>query len=228
MLVIIPIFAGLLACMPEYVPLGNPERARVDESMSGMWFVEDAEAAMDVLIGQIVFLQPWDKRTWLVTTVGIEDLNKIEFDELDNEYDTSTYQGFVDQFRVPELDEDNIELFMLPYKVWLAKLGGETFMTWEIRVIVDDPDELQEPWFWMDYRVTKRGEDEMILHLIDDDFPPLKEAPKTKRGWEKVVRKYADDDALYLEEPVVMRRVKEDDVELFVGLVNLAVMGDAM
>ena len=28
MLVIVPLFAGLLACMPEYVPLGNPERAR--------------------------------------------------------------------------------------------------------------------------------------------------------------------------------------------------------
>jgi hypothetical protein len=30
MLVIIPIFAGLLACMPEYVPLDNPEQSRDD------------------------------------------------------------------------------------------------------------------------------------------------------------------------------------------------------
>jgi hypothetical protein len=158
----------------------------------------------------------------------VEDPDTIDLDEPDTEYDTSTYQGFVDLMSVPELDEDDLELSVLQYKVWLAKLGGETFMTWEIRVLVDDPDVLHEPWFWLDYRVTKRTEDEMVLHLIDGNFPPLKEAPATKRGWEKVVRKYADDDALYIEDAAVLRRVKGDDLELFVGLVNLAILGEAM
>ncbi len=80
MLVILPIFAGLLACMPEYVPLGNPERARIDENMSGLWFVESDED----LVGTFVFLEPWDKRTWLVTNVVVEvsDSTGLEGDAL--------------------------------------------------------------------------------------------------------------------------------------------------
>ena len=63
MLVIIPIFAGLLACMP--VPVGNPERSRIDPGLSGVWaMVEDGRES-----GNYLF-RPYDKRTWLV--VGIE------------------------------------------------------------------------------------------------------------------------------------------------------------
>ena len=39
MLMIIPIFAGLLACMP--VPIGNPERSRIDPDLNGPWAMED-------------------------------------------------------------------------------------------------------------------------------------------------------------------------------------------
>jgi len=226
MLVIIPIFAGLLACMPEYVPLGNPERARVDENMSGMWFADGAED-VESLIGQIVFLQPWDKRTWIVTTVMIDASDAVDLDEVDEEeYDEMTYQGFIDLFESSALDEDKLEIATFLYKGWLAKLGGETFMTWENRALVDKPDQLLEPWFWQDFRVTERTADKIVLHLIDTEFPPLKEAPFTKRGWEKIVRKYADDDALYHDEVIVLRRVKEEDISLFTELVNYAVMGD--
>ena len=42
MLAIIPIFAGLLACMP--VPIGNPEKSRIDPEISGVWLAAaDAE-----------------------------------------------------------------------------------------------------------------------------------------------------------------------------------------
>jgi len=229
MLVIIPIFVGLLACMPEYVPLGNPERARVDENMSGMWFVEGAEY-MEGLVGQIVLLQPWDKRTWLVTTVAIDTSDAIDLDAVDpdaaDEYDATTYQGFIDVFESPALDVDELEIATFLYKGWLAKLGGEMFFTWEMRVFLDDTDDLLEPWYWQDFRVTESTADKMVLHLIDTEFPPLKEAPATKRDWEKVVRKYADDDALYNEDGLILRRVKEEDVEFFAELVNYAVMGD--
>ena len=221
MLVIIPIFAGLLACMPEYVPLGNPERARIDEAMSGMWY-SDGESE---LFGHVVFLQPWDKRTWLVTNVMIGEADGAELDEYATEFDASTYEGFIDYFGHPNLDEDDLVFGALQYKGWLAKLGGETFLTWEIRGVVDQPDKLLEPWFWKDFRVTERAPDRIVLHLIDTSFPPLKEAPATKRDWEKVVRKYADDEALYEEDAIVLQRVKEDDIELFVELLNKALLG---
>jgi len=224
MLVIIPIFAGLLACMPEYVPLGNPERARIDEDMSGMWFVEGAED-MEPLVGQIVFLEPWDKRTWLITSIAIEESSSADLDELEYEGDLSTYEGFVSFFEHPDLDEDDLEFAALQYKSWLAKLGGEYFMTWELRVVKDESAELLEPWFWQDFRVTERAPDRIVLHLIDTDFPPLKEAPETKRGWEKVVKKYADDEDLYEDEAIVLQRAKEDDMDLFVGLLYAALLG---
>lgn len=226
MLVIIPIFAGLLACMPEYVPLGNPERARVDENMSGMWFLESMDDN-EALIGQIVLIRPWDKRTWLITSVAIDLSDAIDEDEVDED-DAMTYQGFVDLFESLALDEDELKVGVFQYKSWLAKLGGETFMMWEMRVIMDKPEELPGPAYWYDFRVTEREQDKIVLHLVDTAFPPLKEAPATKRGWEKVIRKYADDDALYYDDPVVLRRVKEDDLDLFVELVNYSVWDDIM
>lgn len=233
MLVIIPIFAGLLACMPEYVPLGNPERARIDEDMNGMWFVS-GDGTEYGLIGHFVVLEPWDKRTWLITTVGIEesfseDLEDYFYDlEDEYEYDTSTYEGLVRFFDNPLVDEEDFEASALQYKSWLVKLGGEQFMTWELRVITDDPDDFLMPWYWQDFRVTERTADRMVMHLIDPKFPPLEEAPAERRAWEKVVKKYADDEDLYYEEDIVFERVKEDDLPIFVGLLNYAVMGEAM
>lgn len=59
MLAIVPFVIGLLACMP--VPIGNPERSRIDPELSGVWLVStDGDEALYAL-------EPWDKRTWLVT-----------------------------------------------------------------------------------------------------------------------------------------------------------------
>ena len=55
MLVIIPMFAGLLACMP--VPVGDAERSRVDPGLNGAWVLASDS---DLTIYQFV---PWDKRT---------------------------------------------------------------------------------------------------------------------------------------------------------------------
>lgn len=63
MLIIIPIVAGLLACMP--VPVGDPERSRIDAELSGVWAV--TEEGKD---GGHYLFRAYDKRTWLV--VGIE------------------------------------------------------------------------------------------------------------------------------------------------------------
>lgn len=61
MLLIIPVVVGLLACMP--VPIGNPERSRIDPEISGMWASEgDSET-------DLYLFQPYDKRTWLTVTI---------------------------------------------------------------------------------------------------------------------------------------------------------------
>ncbi len=220
MLVIIPLFAGLLACMPEHVPLGDPERARIRPEMSGVWYTGDS----DELLGQVVVLQPWDKRTWLIVNILVE---QPEDDEL---YDLATYDGLVRWLADGRAQDEEVPLAAILYKAWLTKIGGETFMTWEIRGLPNEDRShdagLLDPWWWWDFRVTGLDGDAMVLHLLDDDFPPLKEAPRTRRGWEKVIRKHAKDDALYLEDAASFRRVDPEHEDLLADLIAQTLVGE--
>lgn len=218
MLVIIPIFAGLLACMPEYVPLGNPERSRVDPEMTGIWWVDSSEH----LVGPIIVLQPWDKRTWLVVSIGFEDSYHGEFAE----DEMSEYEEFLAMLDHPEFDEEDLEVALFVYKGWIAKLGGETFFTWEMRGLPDDEEAALEPWWWYDFRVDRRSNDRIEMRLIDPGFPALEEAPETKRAWEKVVRKHVDNEALYLPDSLVLSRVKEEHKMSFIEVIGAAMIGE--
>ncbi len=221
MLVIIPIFAGLLACMPEHIPLGDPERARIRPEMSGVWYTGDS----DELLGQVIVLQPWDKRTWLVVTILLEPPGGGEDD-----YDMSTYDGVVRWLDDGGAKDEGTALAAIVYKGWLARIGGESFLTWEGRGVLNEeregPAGLLDPWFWWDFRVTEFTGGTMTLHLIDENFPPLKEAPRTRRGWEKVVRKHARSDALYFEDAVRYRRIDAGHEDLFGELVSEAFVGE--
>lgn len=55
--ILLPILIGTLACLP--VPIGNPEKSRVDPELSGVWF--------DVFEETLWVIQPYDRRTYLVT-----------------------------------------------------------------------------------------------------------------------------------------------------------------
>ena len=58
MLAIIPAIVGLLACMP--VPIGDPERSRIDPEITGAWvWLNDGDSSFFVF-------EPYDKRTWLL------------------------------------------------------------------------------------------------------------------------------------------------------------------
>ena len=224
MLVIIPLFAGLLACMPEYVPLGNPERARIDEHMAGLWFAQGEEE----LVGNIIFLQPWDKRTWLSVNVSVsllEDLDPELYDP--EEYDVSSYSGLVKVLEDSDFDEDDFEISAIAYKSWLVKLAGETFFTWELRGLPIPEDNGLEPWYWLDFRIDEKNAQRITMRLIDPDFPPLQEAPDTPKGWERVVRKHVDDELLYIDDPTVLERVAPEHEELFGALVFYAMTRDS-
>ena len=86
MLGIVPVITGILACMP--VPIGDPERSKVDPDITGVWAVLTIEEESDSEAGAYVF-EPFDKRTWLVAGVALEAGYGVE-----NDYDFSTYQGY--------------------------------------------------------------------------------------------------------------------------------------
>ncbi len=224
MLAIIPIFAGLLACMPEYVPLGDPERSRIDPGMTGIWYAPGD----DVLIGNIIFMQPWDKRTWLTVNVALE-LRDEPDPELDDpvDYDLSTYEGLVEAFGELVVEADDFEMSLITYKVWSVKLGGETFYTWEWRGIPNPDEHTMEPWFWLDLRIDQETEDRLVFRTLDPEFPPLKEAEKTRKAWERVVRKHVDNPEMYTEEKMVVRRVDEEHNELMTEILVHAFIRDS-
>src|SRR5210317_1520790 len=91
MLVIIPMFAGLLACMP--VPVGDTERSRIDPGLNGAWLLESDS---DFLIYQFL---PWDKRTWLMMGTEIELGDEFE-GELPDEGTPENYEVVLENIAV--------------------------------------------------------------------------------------------------------------------------------
>ena len=65
-LLLVPFIVGLLACMP--VPIGDPERSRVDPKISGIWVAEKEDKG-----AAYYAFEPFDKRTWLLTGVRTEE-----------------------------------------------------------------------------------------------------------------------------------------------------------
>ena len=213
MLAIVPIFAGLLACMP--VPIGDPERSRIDPDISGVWTLED-----DDQFDALYLFQPYDKRTWLVMGAGVEEGPGYEGAPFD--IDTSQ-----DALRILESHEIGPGGITSPgtvaYKVWLKKLGGETFMTWE-PVGGFDTDGSHTPEVWMVFRVDKVDRNRVALYMVSGEHDAFDDLVKPKdyegdsyardmrRKWERALKKVAkdvDDDELYAP-PMTMRRLPED------------------
>lgn len=130
MLLLIPFILGLLACLP--VPIGDPERSRIDPTISGVWVYMEGDERR----GFYAF-EPFDKRAWLLA--GIESgsgndkvafykgwLTKLAGEhfmtwEPKGVYDNETFTPevwFV--FRIERPDPDTLEL-------WLVDGDNEVF-----------------------------------------------------------------------------------------------------
>lgn len=181
MLVIIPIIAGLLACMP--VPVGDSERSRIDPELSGVWaLTEDGED------GGYYLFRPYDKRTWLV--LGVEESGSV------------------------------VKPVVI-YKAWLAKLGGEKFMTWE-QAGGFKKDGSFKAEFWFVFRVEKDDANQFSLHMLDYEFDGFEGIPEPddyegdyvrdmRRKFERVIKKNVYDEDMY-GDSLVLRRLEGDEL----------------
>lgn len=188
MLLIIPIFAGLLACMP--VPIGDPERSKIDPDLTGIWvLLSGEENAGDV--GFYVF-EPYDKRTWLLAGIGIQAGDRVDL----NKYDFSTYEGYESLAKNETVSPEGIYADAIGLeKAWLTKLGGEQFFTWEPKGKIDALTELPE--YWMVFHVTKENENTLVLRMVDNDSDPFDGIEKTRRAYERVLKKHARNPEIY-------------------------------
>lgn len=224
MLVIIPMFAGLLACMP--VPIGNPERSRIDPEISGVWMTEsDGDA------GELYLFQPYDKRTWLVTGATIEAGPDYEGEDLE----IHTADDVVRVLGSHPVGSDGITSpTTVAYKVWLTRLRGVRFMTWEA-VGGFNEDGSHVPEYWFVWRLEQRDSDHFSLFMVNPEHDAfadildtmeeyldeqemasvedyLRYLQKMRPRWEralKTVARNVDDDDLY-GEAFVFRRLPDE------------------
>ena len=209
MLVIIPIIAGLFACMP--VPIGDPERSRIDRQMSGWWAMEDESGA-----GLAVF-RPYDRRTWLVFMVSLE---KGELAGI-GDFDLETAGDVVTVLRANTVGTKGVVADAPSvYKAWLTRLGGERFMTWEPVGQIEDQETFY-PDAWFVFKVTEQTEDLFVAAMINaehkafdgliDSLEEEETDPwKARKHWERAIRKHADDPELYDSDILRFRRLPEE------------------
>lgn len=218
MILIIPIFAGLLACMP--VPVGDPEKSRIDPFFSGIWLLASEDQAA------LYFLQPYDKRTWLMVGVDLAEGPDADFSDEEPEFDDEADRvAYLFDFlrKTPVGPEGVTSTSTAIFKVWRTKLGGVSFMTWE-PVGGFDAAGRQRPEYWWVWKVEQIGTDRFELYLCCDggeieafdDLPEpgtdatAKEMDKARRAWERVLRKHAGNPDIYAEETSVFYRLPAD------------------
>jgi hypothetical protein len=213
MLMIIPIIVGLLACMP--VPIGDPERSRIDPGLNGPWAMDDGG---DV---NLYLYQPYDKRTWLVVVAQIEEGSEAKIDDLDIETAGDVFAAL----QAYPIGEDGITAkTTIAFKVWLTKLGGEQFMTWQ-PVGGMNSDGSFTPEYWFVFKVVKETADRINLYAVNpdyegfegittpDDYEGDDYVGDMQRTWERALKKHAKDPELIADDPWVMHRVPASAVE---------------
>jgi hypothetical protein len=219
----LPLFVGLTACLPTFpVPVGNPEKSTIDPEISGVWLMADRDDAA------FYVFEPYDKRTWLLTTVGVsEDLEscrdetvvaaqqpaeqvpaaanpevvaevEVEQEEIDT-YATS-------MANIAALGTDCFIVERGPIlKAWRTRLGGEWFMTWEDKGVFDAERKF-EPEEWAVFHIDKSVAGELRLGWINMDheawkkFDDMDEADITRRDVERIIRKHAGDADFYYDD----------------------------
>jgi hypothetical protein len=197
--ILLPALLGVMACFP--APVGNPERSRIDPMMTGMWLAEDA----------IIVLDPWDKRTWVMSYFEFsvkgdsEQKNPDESDENPSEEETP----LIELLRENQLEIDSFSIC----KTWLTKIKGELFITWESKSLTDRfPDVAPEQW-WV-FRVRKKDVDELSFDMFNlryDGFDDI----ETRSQAEKYIRRHMNDPEFFSDgdEFIDLHKIPESDYE---------------
>ena len=241
-LALVPVFIGLLACLP--VPIGNPEKSRIDPELSGMWLMNNET---------IVLLEPYDKRTWLLSGVEIKRIpdncvteqksetpvenEEVKAEAVDIEQDDIADDRYAEL--VAELEADTNGCYgtdeVTLYKAWRSEFGKRPFLTWEPMGAYDEAGRSGEKIYY-GFRIDKVDTDSFRLWMINidaDEFEDLEALEEfvdsdppydprlersARRELEKVLRRNADNDDIYVDDAHHFRRVLEEDVDLFSDL----------
>lgn len=181
---LIPLLLGVMACLTLPVPVGNPEKSRVDPALSGIWLTSSDG---DFLL---MVLDPYDKRTWLVSWTEltaktspesgqIDDPDSSPDNTLDNN-EEDNWESALALLNENRFDADDLAL----YKGWLTRIKDERFLTLEPKTF--QPHVRPEEW-WV-FRVRQDGENQLNLDVVSPGFEGLSEV-ETRAAAEKIIRR---------------------------------------
>jgi hypothetical protein len=205
-LFLLPLLLGVLACLP--VPVGDPEKSRIDPAMSGVWNLSDADGGH-----MIIILDPYDKRTWLMSVIGLGTVPDGESVAPANpgEDNSATEMSPRQPFNATNADRFKVQGMGL-YKCWLTRIKGETFMTWESKTLSETlPDMVPEAW-WV-FRVRQSGADTFYLDSFDYAVDGLDKV-KTRKQAEQIIRRHVSDPGFFkMDGAPRLERVPESEYD---------------
>lgn len=202
--ILVPVLVGLAACLP--VPIGDPERSRIDPDMTGIWTNLESEPS-------VTLFEPYDKRTWLVTSVGTDAAESCALADKPADYEELI--TWLEEEQCASADQATI------YKAWRSKHGKHWFLTMEPMAILDeDKDNPFDEGVWFVYAIKKASADAFELKLIDPEFEDFKRLPEKRRAYEKIIRRHASNEDMYLDDVTHLIRVRKEHIDLFADVVS--------
>jgi hypothetical protein len=226
-LALVAVLAGVMGCLELPAPVGDPEQARIDPAMTGVWEGRDVESGGTV---SVWIFRPWDRRTWRLEWYEL-DWEASKEDALNPSSsmeggaatgtDSATLEGSNDQDDepvsqlveiVPDARKWQLEgCDVSVHKAWTATLAGARFLSIEVAgsAVVSIPDEAE----WLVLRIDSVGE-RLSMRFIDPDFEGFDFDGEPDDGTDEGVELGFEERRARVEE-VITRHLK--DPELYAG-----------
>ncbi len=231
-ILILPILLGVMACFVLPVPIGNPEKSRIDPALTGAWIAETDDGGAWALV-----FEPFDKRTWLVTWLFLEEVSdetttggageddaapSVE-EESDPEDATSTDSADDQKSVLDVLIDGRFEIEGVGiYKGWLTKIKGERFMTWEPKLTLSSENAMTPKYWWIT-RIRKVDDNFLTLDYINPDADAF-DGVETQSQAEKAIRQHIKDQPLFIgdetEFPNIYARISQKHFDVLSDLLE--------
>ena len=207
-ILILPVLLGIMACFVLPVPIGNPEKSRIVPQLTGAWISE-----LDRGNSWLLIFEPYDKRTWLVTWLLLEEVpedTKADVLADDNGPSLAEIETIPKGAALPDLPERQesaldqlingrlvIESISIN-KGWVTKIKSDRFMTWEPKMVLST-DNAMTPEFWWVTRIRRLSDKRLELDYLDPDYGNFKTV-ETRSQAEKIIRRHINDPDMFMDD----------------------------
>lgn len=215
-LAMLPALVVVMGCLGLQVPIGNPEKSSIDPKLTGIWLASTGHQLADS-DHQLLILDPYDKRTWIGTTIFLKINEEAKIDGL-----PETLEG-LDKENLSKVIAKVLEASYLEsrgvyfWKVWLTNVKYKEFMTWKPWLLfsaynAEQPDETEKGMFYLPKGVKRESRDKFSLINIDADFNGLGKV-KSRYEAERIIRQNINNPELFETEHTVYQRLNIDIYE---------------